>query len=82
MADQIHGTVRERYAAAAAQAATGTGAGRRPDRHLPHIHPVRRRWHAQRIAKATKPMHAEVVAPAVSDLPVAVLSSGCGCGSG
>ena len=34
------------------------------------------------IAKATKPMHAEVVAPAVSELPVAVLSSGCGCGSG
>ena len=34
------------------------------------------------IAKATKPMQAQVVAPADSELPVAVLSSGCGCGSG
>ena len=34
------------------------------------------------IVRASKPMQAEVVASAVSELPVAVLSSGCGCGSG
>ncbi|MGH2381937.1 MAG: arsenite methyltransferase [Candidatus Limnocylindria bacterium] len=34
------------------------------------------------IAKATKPMRAEPAAPAVTELPVAKASSGCGCGSG
>jgi arsenite methyltransferase len=34
------------------------------------------------IAKATKPMTAPVVAPVRAELPLAVASSGCGCGEG